>query len=73
MLFCVQLFALRASSRCKHDVGTLSWLNAETVKRVPTPSLADLKGALPMGPFSRDYGTCYDFLLFKPLLLLSEY
>ena len=35
--FCVQLFALRASSRCKHDVGALSWLNVETVERAPTP------------------------------------
>ena len=25
ILFCVQLFASRASSRCKHDVGALSW------------------------------------------------
>ena len=35
-LFCVRLFALRASSHCKHDVGALSWLNAKTVERVPT-------------------------------------
>ena len=41
----VILFALRASSRCKHDVGALSWLNAETVEIAP------------MGPFSGDYGT----------------
>ena len=32
-----QLFALRASSHCKHDVGALSWWNTETVERVPTP------------------------------------
>ena len=34
--FCVQLFALRASGHCKHDVGTHLWLIAETVERVPT-------------------------------------
>ena len=33
----VQLFASRASSRCKHDMGTLSWLNAETLKRALSP------------------------------------
>ena len=27
---------LRASSHCKHDMGTLSWLNVEALKRVPT-------------------------------------
>ena len=32
----------RASSRCKHDVGALSCLNVEAVKRGPPPSLADL-------------------------------
>ena len=41
-LFCVQLFFSRALSHCKHDMGALSWLNAETVERVPTPLLADL-------------------------------
>ena len=35
-LLFVQVFALRALSRCKHDMGTLSWINAE---RVSTPSL----------------------------------
>ena len=30
-LYCVQLFASRASYRCKHDAGALSWLNVETV------------------------------------------
>ena len=34
MLLLVQLFASRASSYCKHDMGALSWLNAE---RAPTP------------------------------------
>ena len=38
-LFCVQLFASRALSHCKHDVGALSWLNAETIERAPTPPL----------------------------------
>ena len=31
------LFASRASNHWKHDMGALSWLNAETHKRVPTP------------------------------------
>ena len=30
------LFALRALSRCKHDVGALSLLNGERVERAPT-------------------------------------
>ena len=33
----VQLFALGASSHCKRDMGALSWLNAKTFERVPTP------------------------------------
>ena len=37
MLLFVQLFASRALSRCKHDMGTLSWLNAEPLERAPTP------------------------------------
>ena len=37
LLLFVQLFASRASSRCKHDMGTLSWLNVKTLKRVPIP------------------------------------
>ena len=43
-LLSVQLFASRASSCCKHDMGALSWLNVKTLKRAPTslPSLADL-------------------------------
>ena len=36
-LLIVQLFALRASSYRKHDMGGLSWLNAETFERAPTP------------------------------------
>ena len=37
-LHCTLLFvASRALSRCKHDIGTLPWLNAETLKEVPTP------------------------------------
>ena len=39
------LFASRASSRCKHDMGALSWLNVETVESAP-----------PMGALSQDYG-----------------
>ena len=41
MLLLVQLFALRASSHFEHDKGA-PWLNEETLKRAPTPSLADL-------------------------------
>ena len=41
-VICVQLFVLRASSRCKQDVGALSWLNAETVERVLTPVFGSL-------------------------------
>ena len=37
MLLFVQLFALRASSHCKHNMGALSWLNVETLGRGPTP------------------------------------
>ena len=33
MLLFVQLCALRASNGCKDDMGTLSWLNAETLCR----------------------------------------
>ena len=47
-----KLFALRASSRCKHDMGTLSWLNAKHSKERPPPSLADLYGAPPVGALS---------------------
>ena len=32
-----RLFALRALSRCKHDMGTLSCLNMEQLERLPTP------------------------------------
>ena len=39
--YVIQLFASRALSRCKHDVGTLSRLNVEILEIVPTP-LADL-------------------------------
>ena len=49
MLFCVQLFASR--SRCKHDVGALSWLNAETVERAPTPLFGRLVRCSAHGPF----------------------
>ena len=36
----LQVFASRASSHCKHDMGPLSWLNAENLERMPTSSLA---------------------------------
>ena len=29
--------SLRVSSRCKQDMGALSWLNADTFERAPTP------------------------------------
>ena len=46
------LFASRASSRCiKQDVGALSWLNAETVKRAPTPLFGRLVKCSAYGPF----------------------
>ena len=35
-LLFVQLFASSASSHCKHDMGALLWLNAETLERAPT-------------------------------------
>ena len=38
----LQLFALRASSCCKHDMVALSWLNAETLKKTPTALLGRL-------------------------------
>ena len=50
-LFCVQLFASRALSRCKHDVGALSQLNAEIVERVPTPHFGRLKRCSAYGLF----------------------
>ena len=36
----VKLFALRASSSCKHDMGALSWLNTETLEIASTPLFA---------------------------------
>ena len=36
-LHCTLLFASSASSCCKHDTGAHSRLNAETLKRAPTP------------------------------------
>ena len=36
LYYFVQLFASKASNRWKYDMGALSWLNAETLKRVPT-------------------------------------
>ena len=47
----VILYSLRASSCCKHDVGTLSWLNAETVERAPTPLFGRLLRCSAHGPF----------------------
>ena len=42
VLLFVQFFASRAWSRCKHDMGALLWLNAETFERAATLSLAVL-------------------------------
>ena len=39
VIWCHQSFALRVSSHCKQDVGTLSWLHVETLKRVSIPPL----------------------------------
>ena len=40
---CTLLFvALRVSSSCKHDMGTLLWLNTELLERVPTPPLRQI-------------------------------
>ena len=50
-IICMQLFASRASSRCKHDVCALSWLNVETVKRAPTPLFGRLVRCYTHGPF----------------------
>ena len=36
-LLFVQLSASSGSSRCKHDLSALSWLNAEPSERAPTP------------------------------------
>ena len=52
-LFCVQLFALRVSSHCKHDMGAVSWLNAETVEKAPTPLFGRLVRCPTHGPFFR--------------------
>ena len=45
----IQLFASRASNCCKHDMGTLLWLKAETLKRVPTPLFSRLVRCSPNG------------------------
>ena len=47
MFLFAQLFALMALSHCTYDVGALSRLNVETLKRAPIPSLADLYVTLP--------------------------
>ena len=43
---------ITCSSRCIHDMGTLSWLNAETLKRVPTPLVGRL---VRCSAYGRDY------------------
>ena len=45
------VFASRASSRCKHDMGALSSLNAETVEKTPTPLFGILVRCSAHGPF----------------------
>ena len=44
--WCRQLFVLRALSHCKQDVGTLSWLHVETLKRVSIPLFVKLERVL---------------------------
>ena len=45
------VICFEGSSLCKHDVGALSWLNAETVERVPTPLFGRLVRCSAHGPF----------------------
>ena len=47
MIICSEGF----TSRCKHDVGALSWLNAETVEREPTPLFGRLVRCSAHGSF----------------------
>ena len=47
-LLFVQLFSSRTLSRCKHDMGALSWLNAATLERAPTPFFDGLDGLMSM-------------------------
>ena len=49
--WCCQSFALRASSRCNQDVGTLSWLHVETLKRVSIPLFVSLVRCFAHGRF----------------------
>ena len=49
--WCHQSFALRASSRCNQDVGTLSWLHVETLKRVSIPLFVSLVRCFAHGCF----------------------
>ena len=49
--WCRQLFALRASSHCKQDVGTLLWLHVETLKRVSIPLFVRLERCFAHGCF----------------------
>ena len=51
-LLFVRLFASKASSSGKHDMGALSWLNVETLERAPTPLFGRL--ASPLGALSRE-------------------
>ena len=50
-LLFVQLVASRASSRCKQDMGALSWFNAETPERAPIPLFGRLVRCSAHGPF----------------------
>ena len=45
------IICFEGSSCCKHDVGALSWLNAETVERAPTPHFGRLVKCSTHGPF----------------------
>ena len=65
----VILFASRALSSCKHDVGTLSWLNAETVERAPTPLFGRLVRCSAHGPF---FGRLRYIPTFCPLIAFTR-
>ena len=47
----VVCYVSRASSRCKHDVGTLLWLNVKQSERAPTPFFGRLVRCSVHGPF----------------------
>ena len=56
-LLFVRLFVAKALSYCKHDMDALSWLNAETLKKVPNPHFMHSLG---MGIFKHTGCSCGD-------------